>query len=165
MYSIRTYTQTDCELEIAKSRLKFLKDKKDKLWTKYFPVTSKLKEVVTDKKSSKASSNDNNKIIDYLHELHDVDLGTGMSLAEEITYQEKNIENLKNYLNVMSENLSKLDGIKYRLYYEIVVNGMNISKAVEKVANTNSDVDVRTIWRNYDEIKNEIKNLKRFKCQ
>ena len=39
METIRTYTNTKCELEIAKIRLSFLMDKKEQLYAKYFPVT------------------------------------------------------------------------------------------------------------------------------
>ena len=39
MLTIHTYTDTKCELEMAKARLNLLLDKKEVLYCKYFPIT------------------------------------------------------------------------------------------------------------------------------
>ena len=39
MDAIKTYTNTKCELEMAKIRLSLLMDRKEQLYAKYFPVT------------------------------------------------------------------------------------------------------------------------------
>lgn len=159
MYTIQTYTNTKCELEMAKNRLNILTDRKEKLYCKYFPITSKLKEFMVD-----GGEKNNDKMADYLHELYLVDVGTGMSLAGEIEEQQKNIKELENYLNIMDTALSKMTGIEYSLYYEIVVNGFNITKAVDKVAET-YDKDSQTIWKNhYKKIKKDIKKLIKIKA-
>lgn len=153
MLSIHTYTDTKCELEMAKTRLSLLMDKKEKLYCKYFPLTSKLKEV-----NVEGGYDNNDKMADYVHELHEKDIGTGKSLAEEILYQQENIDKLQGYLNDMTVTLSKMNGIEYKLYYEIVVNGTNISKAVDKIAEI-SGSDIRTVWRNYKSIKRDVKRI------
>ena len=143
MYAIRNYTNTKCELEMAKTRLNLLMDRKEKLYCKYFPITSKIKEVMVD-----GGSRNNDKMADYLHELHEVDIGTGKSLAEEITYQQQNVDKLQGYLNNMADSLSKMTGIEYQLFYEIVYKGVNITKAVDNIADANN-IEPQTIWKNY----------------
>ena len=65
----------------------------------------------------------------------------------------------------MSESLSKMSGIEYRLYYDIIVNGTRISKAIEKIA-TETDKDTQTIWKNhYRKIKKEVKKVIRFSSE
>lgn len=129
MYAIRNYTNTKCELEMAKTRLNLLMDRKEKLYSKYFPLTSKIKEIVVG-----GGDHNNDKMADYVSELYDVDIGTGMSLAEEIEYEQQNVDKLQSYIDKMDETLSKMSGIEYELFYEIVYNGANITKAVEMIA-------------------------------
>lgn len=160
MHTIRNYTDTKCELEMAKTRLNLLMDKKEKLYCKYFPISSKPKDVMVD-----GGEHNNDKMADYVHELHEIDIGTGKSLAEEITYQQQKIDKLQGYLNTMNNSLSKMIGLEYKLYYEIVVKGSNISKAVDNVAELNNS-DTRTIWRIYKKIKKDVKKVMIFtKCQ
>lgn len=157
MYAIRNYTNTKCELEMAKTRLNLLMERKEKLYCKYFPITSRQKEIMVD-----GGKRSNDKMADYLHELHDIDLGTGKSLAEEIIYEQENIEKLENYLNDMSNSLSKMSGIEYQLFYEIVYKGVNVTKAVENIAN-NNDIEPQTIWKNYyKKIKRYVNRIKTF---
>ena len=157
MYAIRNYTNTKCELEMAKTRLNLLMDRKEKLYCKYFPITSHIKEVMVD-----GGCKNNDKMADYLHELHDLDIGTGKSLAEEITYQQQTVDNLQGYLNNMAESLSKMTGIEYQLFYEIVYKGVNITKAVDNVANANT-IEPQTIWKNYyKKIKKYVNRVNAF---
>lgn len=157
MYDIRNFTNTKCELEMAKTRLNLLMDRKEKLYCKYFPITSKAKEVMVD-----GGKHNNDKMADYLHELYEVDIGTGKSLAEEITYQQQNVDNLQGYLNNMADSLSKMTGIEYQLFYEIVYKGTKITKAVEIVATANG-VEPQTIWKNYyKKIKKYVNRVKMF---
>lgn len=157
MLTIQIYTDTKCELEMAKTRLSWLMDKKERLYCKYFPLVSNLKNEMVD------GGNKNNDVMaDYIHELHEVDIGTGKSLAEEIKYQQENVNILQSYLNDMSTSLSKMTGIEYQLYYEIVVKGVGISKAVGNIAEL-SCKDTRTIWKNYySKIKKDIKKVAKF---
>lgn len=157
MLTIHSYTDTKCELEMAKTRLSLLMDRKEKLYCKYFPLTPKLKEVMVD-----GGEENNDKMADYLHELHEIDIGTGKSLAEEITYQQQNVDKLQEYLKNMTDTLAKMTGLEYKLYYEIVVKGVNISKAVDNIAEF-SGKDTRTIWKNYyNKIKKDVKKVKTY---
>lgn len=157
MYDIRNFTNTKCELEMAKTRLNLLMDRKEKLYCKYFPITSKIKEIMVD-----GGERNNDKMADYLHELYEVDVGTGKSLAEEIEYERENIKKLQGYLNEMAESLNKMTGIEYQLYYEIVYKGVKISRAVEKIA-TDNCMEPQTIWKNYyRKIKKYVNRVKVF---
>ena len=157
MYAIRNFTNTKCELEMAKTRLSLLMDRKEKLYCKYFPITPKLKEVMVD-----GGEHNNDKMADYVHELHEVDIGTGKSLAEEIEFEQNNINKLQGYLDTMTESLGKMSGIEYQLFYEIVYKGVKITRAVENIATAN-DIEPRTVWKNYyKNIKKDIKKIKYF---
>lgn len=76
-------------------------------------------------------------------------------MEEKETLLRKTKENLNEYANHLStiihkmdKELRELDGIEYSLYYEIVVQGTNVTRAVDKVA-LKYDKDVSTIWKNY----------------
>ena len=156
METIRTYTNTKCELEVAKIRLSQLMDRKEQLYAKYFPITQKIKDdVITGGKK------DNDKMAMYVHELNEVDIGTGFSLAGEIEYQRSIIERDTKYINEMTETLNKNSGIEYALYYEIVIKGVNISRAVSNIAER-YEKENDTIWKyHYSKIKNDIFKIKK----
>lgn len=156
METIRTYTNTKCELEMAKARLNLLMDNKEQLYAKYFPLTPKLKEDVI-----KGGAKDNDKMALYVHELNEVDIGTGRSLAQEIEHQRTIVDKYKRYLNEMCETLKQMHGIEYSLYYEIAVKGVNISRAVSNVAE-HYNKDDHTIWKyHYKKIKENVEKLKK----
>ena len=154
METIRTYTNTRCELEMAKARLGLLLDRKEQLYCKYFPVTQRIKEDIVS-----GGDHNNDKMDRYLHELHDVDIGTGKSLAGEIEYQRDVVDKFNRYLADMTETLNKMAGIEYALYCAIVVKGMRISRAVEYIAEEYNK-DTQTIWKcYYPKIKKDVKRL------
>ena len=156
MDAIKTYTNTKCELEMAKARLSLLMDRKEQLYAKYFPVTQVIKDDII-----KGGARDNDKMAQYVHELNEVDIGTGRSLSQEIEYQRAVVDNIKRYIAEMDEALKKMRGIEYSLYYEIVVNGVNTSKAVSNIAERYNRDD-HTIWKyHYNKIKNDVKKLQK----
>lgn len=156
METIRTYTNTKCELEMAKTRLNLLIDRKERLYAKYFPITQQVKEdVITGGKK------DNDKMALYVHELNEVDIGTGFSLAQEIEYQRSIIERDTQYLNEMTETLNKNTDIEYALYFEIVINGISKTQAVKNIAEIYKKEE-RTIWKyHYSKIKKYLKTLEK----
>ena len=155
MFTIQTYTDTKCELEMAKIRLSQLMDKKERLYCKYFPLTPTLKEDIVD-----GGEKNRDKMADYVHELHEIDIGTGKSLAEEITYQQENVNKIQVYVNNMNDVLSKMIGVEYQLFYEIACKGVTVTKAVDIIAERNN-VDNSTVWRTYYKpIKKYVKKLK-----
>ncbi|MBQ2870331.1 hypothetical protein IJE86_01375 [bacterium] len=157
MYTLRNYTDTKCELEMAKTRLNLVIDKKITIYANYFPITTKPKEVSVDESKVNAD-----KMADYLDEINTVDIGTGMSIEQEIEYQQTRIEKLEGYLEIMSVTLSKMSGIEYKLFYEIVYKGTNITKAVDIIAEETGK-DTSTIWKNYySKIKKDIKKISNF---
>lgn len=80
-----------------------------------------------------------------------------LSLVKEKETLTNYINKLNAYLKSMENNLRNLTGITNKLYYQIVVNGLNVTKAVDVVAR-DEDKDVSTIWKNYyPKIKDMIK--------
>ena len=110
MLTIRNYTDTKCELEMSKTRLNLLIDKKISIYSKYFPLSTNLKEIIVDGKEEKKDP-----MAEYVHEINEIDIGTGMSLVEEIIYQQTNINKFQHYLDIMNDILSKMSGIEYQL--------------------------------------------------
>lgn len=157
MDTIRTYTNTKCELEMAKARLGLLQNRKERLFSQYFPVTAEYRQI-----SAKTEAHKNDRMADYVHRLHEVDVGTGRSLADEIEYQQGVVDQLFQCVTLMNEALSRMKGIEYALYYEIVVKGVGISRAVSRIAERYHRDD-RTIWkRYYSKIKNDLKILEKY---
>lgn len=90
---------------------------------------------------------------------------------ELISEYEKNILNEKELikatlcfqreiLNQIEVNLEKLSGIESKLFTEIVINGTNVTKAIEKIAVEESK-DISTLWKNYyPNVKETISELK-----
>lgn len=73
-------------------------------------------------------------------------------LKEIITFQE-------NILNQIENDLKNLTGIKNQIYKEIVINGNNVTKSIDKIA---SEVgkDPSTLWKNYyPDVKKRIRKL------
>ncbi len=69
------------------------------------------------------------------------------------------IDNEQKVIKQMENDLQKLNGIENKLYYEIVINGNNVTKAIDKVA-TNEFIDTSTLWKNYyPKVKKEIDKL------
>nr|DAY06931.1 MAG TPA: hypothetical protein [Caudoviricetes sp.] len=82
---------------------------------------------------------------------------------KKLMYEEEQINNIikeqNNTLNKIENNLLNLTGIEYKLFSEIVINKMNVSKAIEKIAEQ-EDKDVSTIWKNYyPKVKDKINEM------
>lgn len=80
-----------------------------------------------------------------------------------IQIEKKIISNMikknENAIKKIEENLCELRDIETKLYYEIVINGMGISRAIEKVAEEN-DKDISTLWKNYyPNVKSKIQDI------
>lgn len=69
------------------------------------------------------------------------------------------IDNEQKVIKQMESDLQNLNGIENKLYYEIVINGNNVTKAIDKVA-SNEFIDTSTLWKNYyPKVKKQIDNL------
>ena len=58
------------------------------------------------------------------------------------------INSYKELIQKIEHDLQNLSGIENKLYREIVINNLNVSKAIEKVA-FEENKDVSTLWKNY----------------
>lgn len=155
MQTIRNYTDTKHEYDIAKARLNWLMDKKEKLFSECFPLTSKL----NDTGGSKSTSTSDPMGL-FVEKLTKVDVFSGKSLHEDIEEQCSLVNSLEKYLHVMEKSLCKMKGIEHQLYYDIVCKNKKPSEAVNDIA-TITGKDVSTIWKyNYRKIKKELKKLK-----
>lgn len=143
MSTIKTRNDIECELEITKLRLNLLIDIKNMLYAKYCPTAQKLRDV--------------NKTR-YLHELYNTDTVSGYSLAQEIKYQKERVNILTHTINKIDKTLNRLKGIEFVLFCEIVINGVDTSKAVRDIARLYKLAE-NTVWRyHYKKIKDNIKN-------
>ena len=130
--------------------LKILEEKKEKIRNKYFKVTSSI----SDNKSTRTNENQDNYNA-YMIELEKE------NLLEKIEKQKNTINKLSYYMNKINYNLSELTGIEYRLFYK-VINGVNISKAVDEVVSENcynnkKPQESTIIWKKYyPNVKKEI---------
>ena len=62
----------------------------------------------------------------------------------------------------MEEDIKELKGVEYKLYNEIVFNGINVTKAIEKVS-FDEYLDISTLWKNYyPSVKEKINELEEF---
>ena len=142
MNTIKTLNNSKLELEVAKQRLEILLNRKQDYYRRYGGNTAV-------------------SMCNFEMCCERVDYNTGLTLNEEIVQQYNLVDKLSKIIFIMERTISQLKGIDYELYSEIVINGKNISKAVEKVAGHNY-MDVGTIWKNYyPRIKYYIKDLKR----
>lgn len=157
MKAIVNYNNTLCELNSAKIRLNLLMDRKEALYSKYFPMNKPL---TADKVDGGNGMKD--PMNEYMIELTTPDEKTGKSLDQEINELRDEITKLDQYVRLMDSTLSGLSGLEAELYRYIVKDGMKISKAVEKVAELNYK-DTSTIWRMYHRtIKADINKLKKY---
>lgn len=157
MKAIVNYNNTLCELNSAKIRLNLLMDRKEALYSKYFPMNKPL---TADKVDGGNGMKD--PMNEYMIELTTPDEKTGKSLEQEINEQRDEITKLDHYIRLMDSTLNGLSGLEADLYRYIVKDGMKISKAVEKVAELNYK-DTSTIWRMYHRtIKTDINKLKKY---
>lgn len=157
MKAIVNYNNTLCELNSAKIRLNLLMDRKEALYSKYFPMNKPL---TADKVDGGNGMKD--PMNEYMIELTTPDEKTGKSLEQEINEQRDEIAKLDQYIRLMDSTLNCLSGLEADLYRFIVKDGMKISKAVEKVAELNYK-DTSTIWRMYHRtIKADINKLKKY---
>lgn len=86
-----------------------------------------------------------------------------LNYESEITLEKNRLINLidneQKVIKQMECDLQRLKGIENKLYYEIVINGTNVTKAIDKVA-TSEFVDTSTLWKNYyPKVKQQIDNL------
>lgn len=69
------------------------------------------------------------------------------------------IDSEQKVIKQMENDIKRLNGIENKLYYEIVINGTNVTKAIDKVA-SNEFIDASTLWKNYyPKVKKEIDKL------
>lgn len=155
MIAIRNYSDTIKELSIAQKRLNILINKKEELYNKYFPITSKIKEV------NIPGSIKKDQMPDYLHELYKINEDTGLSLEEEIKIQQEAVTNLSETIAQMEYSLKNITALEYQLFYAIVVEGRSITSAVDHISFT-SGKDISTIWKYYyPKIKEDVKIFKK----
>lgn len=153
------YTQTMLELYSAEAYLRMLKDRRTLIYQKYFGYKSPSNFDIVPSQHNGVSKDNS---VDYLAEINEKRYGE-RSLLEEIDFAEKDIAILKKCINTMQIQLSKSSNIEDKLYYQIVAKGLNVSKAMEKVADENymSKKNVEKTY--YPKIKEEIWKLKKIK--
>jgi len=154
MQTIRNYTDTKHEYDIAKARLDWLMLKKERIFSECFPLSAKVNETGGGKGTSTSDP-----MGVYIDKLTTVDVFTGKSLYEDIEEQCTLVNSLDNYLKTMEQALCNIKGIEHQLYYDIICKGYTPSQAVNNIAEKTGK-DVSTIWKyHYKKIKKELKKL------
>ena len=94
-----------------------------------------------------------------LLEKYQVDINVEINnLIEIIAIQNKILIQIK-------KDLFELKGIEYKLYSKIILEGLNISKAIEKVS-LEEGKDISTLWKNYyPKIKDRLKIINKLNCE
>ena len=147
---IRTYANTKAELNIAEERLHLLMERKDELYTKFFPITARQSDTFshTNKRSD--------PMADYIAELEKINPVTGMSLDDEITEARNEVGRLQYYIKRMEYVLENTTGIENELFNLIAIKGFRRTRAVE-IAAEKYKKEPDTIWKyHYPKIKEEI---------
>lgn len=158
MQAIINYNNTLCELNSAKTRLTLLMDRKEALYCKYFPMNKPMNSEHVD-----GGHTIKDPMTLYVEELNRINEETGKSLDQEITEQINEVHKLEYYIRLMDNTIKELKGLDAELYRYIVFDGMNISKAVEKISEK-YDNGLSTAWRIYRKnLKKELIKLKKFK--
>lgn len=140
--------------QIELFNLKVLEEQKESIRSKYFKTTSST----NGDGSSRTNSNQDN-YANYMSELDKY------KILDKIEEKRNEINRLNYYIKKIEYNLSELVGIEYRLFYKII-NGVNISKAVEEVASENcfnnkKPSTVSVIWEKYyPNIKKEVNEFR-----
>ena len=108
---MKNYFEHVAELNIAKERLEYKLKCKEELYSKYFNITSRIKDTTVD-----SSIENNDKMTNYLIELEE----TG--LAKDIEELQNQIGEMEYYKKKMELYLSSLEGVQYDFiklrYYE-----------------------------------------------
>lgn len=146
---IRTYANTKAEYKIYEDRLALLMHEKEKIFTKFFPISAQISD-------NPSHTNLNvDKMAEYMAELTRV-RDNGKSLDQEITDVRNELQLREYYLKRMELVLESTTGIENELFYLIAVKGYRPTRAVEFVAEKYKKEPI-TIWKyNYSKIKDEI---------
>ena len=153
--AIQNYINTKCDLNLVKARLDFLLEKKKNIHNMYIDFGSE------NHSKTNFGSFKSNQISLYIRKLFNKDLSTNNSLIQEIILAKQEIQILEEKLEQMEKILYQMKGISRELFVEVACNGLNPTKAVEKVSEK-ENVDYRTGWRYYKKIKPELKKLDKF---
>lgn len=141
---IKSYTNSKQELNLLSSRLKLIE---------------KRKEIVLKEKENIQSLIQNNKICELIEKLkiEQIELDNAYKNLEREQEELNSLsETIKSNIKFMEENLQLLTGVEYQLYYQIVVKGLNVTKAIDKVA-FDQNLDSSTLWKYYyPKIKDKI---------
>ena len=152
---MKNYFEHVAELNIAKERLEYKLKCKEELYSKYFNITSRIKDTTVD------SSNENNdKMTNYLIELEE----TG--LAKDIEELQNQVGEMEYYKKKMELYLSSLEGVQYDFiklrYYEehhytLEEIALKLGYSIDRIKQLSAiyEKEIKTLHSNYT--KNVIK--------
>lgn len=154
MAILRNYTNTLLDLRSCEQRYSYLREKREVYYVKYLGVKSPNYEGLGVQKNWGVDG-----MSIFLDLVTKKNARTGMSLDDEIDKLIKEMATLSRVLSDMGKNLRRMKGIEYQLYSAVVIDGLNISRAVRKVAEDNF-MSEQNVWRTYyPKIKEELKRL------
>lgn len=146
---MKEYGDNIAQLEIEKRRLIDLKDEAQEILQKYFPGSKSI-DLEKDINAYLPGGNmRKTPVDDYIIELQE------RGLYQKIEKSMKRIKQLEERIENMRKPLETIQGIEKKIY-KYMLEGLNVTKAVEKVAEEEEKSD-RHIWRYYNKLKETLK--------
>jgi len=156
MAILRNYTNTLLDLRSCEQRYQYLREKREVYYVKYLGRKSPNYEGLG---VSRNWGIDGMSV--FLDLVTKRNPKTGLSLDEEIEKLTSEMSSLSKLLKDMGKNLKRMKGIEYQLYSTVVIDGLQITKAVQRVAEDNF-MSEQNIWQTYyPRIKEELTKLEK----
>lgn len=146
---MKEYGDNIAQLEIEKNILMDLKDEAQEILQKYFPGS---KSIDLEKDINAYLPGGNRRktpVDDYIIELQEKGIYQKMEKSMD------KIKQLEERIETMRKPLETIQGIEKKIY-KYMLEGLNVSKAVGKVAEEEDKSD-RHIWRYYKKLKETLK--------
>lgn len=154
MAILRNYTNTLLDLRSCEQRYLYLREKREVYYVRYLGAKSPNFEGLGVQKNWGVDG-----MSVFLDLVTKKNGRTGLSLDDEIEKLLTEMATLSKVLADMGKNLRRMKGIEYQLYSAVVIDNLNISRAVQKVAEDNF-MSEQNIWATYyPRIKEELKRL------
>lgn len=124
---MKNYYDQQQELEVAKNRLRTLKEKKELYFNETQPKSKKINGVMV-----MSTPMHNDKFLEYTAKIEYLD--------DEIDVLENEVRILENHLIRMECNLKSMKGILERIFVDRFIEGMSIKKIAKKYNYSESNV-------------------------
>ena len=144
-----TYSECQVEYQVLSTRYNYLMNKKAEISQMLLGIHSPSLEKIGGSNPSELG----HKVILFNEEINVKKQPNGKTINEEMMDLEKKMDRLVEIMKEIESVISRIRGIEAQLFYQIMINGLKPTEAVEKVARENY-ISQETAWRKYRNIKN-----------